>query len=36
MMSFYFQTIRVWRLQDTHPVAVLQGHTGMITSLEVK
>ncbi|XP_065677103.1 bromodomain and WD repeat-containing protein 1 isoform X3 [Hydra vulgaris] len=28
------KTIRVWRLKDTHPVAVLQGHTGMITSLE--
>lgn len=29
------QVIRVWSLKSTQPIAVLQGHTGMITSLQV-
>lgn len=29
------QVIRVWSLKSTLPIAVLQGHTGMITSLQV-
>ena len=28
--------IRVWSLKTMAPVAVLQGHTGMITSLQVQ
>lgn len=29
------KTIRVWCLHTTAPVAVLNGHTGMVTSLQV-
>jgi len=29
------RTIRVWCLKTKSPTAILQGHTGMITSLQV-
>jgi WD40 repeat protein len=32
----YDNTIRIWNLKTTESTTILQGHTSMVTSLEVK